>query len=196
MTDETQFIAALRAGEGWAVSQLYADHAAAVLGWVIRLGGPGLDAEDIAQEVFIVALRAAPRFRGEAQVSTWLFGITRRVLANARRRAALRRFVGLGQISEPASAERTDEAAIRREQRAAIQRALERLRSRQREVLVLVDLEERSAPEVAGMLQVPVGTVYSRLHAARRAFRSALRREGIEAPGAHDNVIPLRGRTP
>ena len=72
------------------------------------------DARDVAQEVFIVALRAAPRFRGDARVSTWLFGITRRVLANARRRAALRRFVGLGQIREPASAARTDEAVIRR----------------------------------------------------------------------------------
>jgi len=194
MSDESRLVAGLRAGEQWAVSELYTAHAASVLGWVLRLGGPNLDAEDTAQEVFIVALRTASRFRGDARLSTWLFGITRRVLANARRKAVLRRFVGLGQIAEPHSLDRTDEAVIRHQQRRAIQRALARLKPAQREVLVLIDLEERPAPEAAAMLGIPTGTAYSRLHAARRAFRSALRREGIEAPDAADNVVPLHRR--
>jgi DNA-directed RNA polymerase specialized sigma24 family protein len=59
-------------------------------------------------------------------------------------------------------------------------------------VLVLCDLEERSAPEVAAMIGAPVGTVYSRLHGARPAFRQALLREGIAPVAEADNVVPLR----
>ena len=195
-------IGALQAGDPAAITALYTRYAEVVLGWVIRLGGPHLDAEDVAQEVFIVALRRMDGFRGEARLSTWLFGITRRVLANARRRALLRRFVGLSEIPEPAAAipgaEEAVEHALRRR---AIQRALDRLRQDHREVLVLSDLEERTAPEVAELLGIPSGTVYSRLHAARRAFREALRREGLApvsaaAAPAEDNLIRLPRRKP
>lgn len=196
MSDETRFIAALRAGEHWAIDQLYRDYTRTVLGWVIRLGGARIDAEDVAQDVFIVALRAAPRFRGDARVTTWLFGITRRVLANARRKAALRQFIGLSQIQEPATSAHAEALVARQQQRATIQRALERLRPRQREVLVLVDLEERSAPEVSSMLGIPVGTVYSRLHTGRRAFRTALLREGVDVTDSPSNVISIHRRTP
>ena len=193
-TDPTT-LAALRSGQPHAIERFYIDHAATVLGWVIRLGGPRLDAEDVAQEVFIVALRRIGSFRGEAALTTWLFAITRRVVANARRRAALRTFIGLSDISEPSTTtDGADQQLERLRRRRAIQHALERLRRPQREVIVLMDLEERTAPEVAALLGIPVGTVYSRLHHARRSFATALRREGIsaeadEAPS--DNVLPL-----
>jgi len=96
-------LSALRRGEAAAIDRLYRDHARQVLGWVIRLGGPHLDAEDIAQEVFLVTVRQVGRFRGDSAVSTWLFGITRNVVANARRRAALRRFLRLADLPEPIS---------------------------------------------------------------------------------------------
>ena len=203
MDTDRAYIDALRGGHPEAIARLYADHAEAVLGWVIRLGGPHLDAEDVAQEVFIVALRRAPGFRGDAKLSTWLFGITRRVLANARRRAALRRFVGLTEIPEPPSSlPATDELVSQRLRRRAAQRALSRLRQRHREVIVLADLEERTAPEVAELLGIPTGTVYSRLHTARRALRQALRREGLtpgedtSAEESADNVITMPRRSP
>ncbi len=188
-TDPT-LITALHRGDPGAIERLYAENAAAVLGWVIRLGGPRLDVEDVAQEVFIVAMRRVGSFRGDAA----LFAITRRVVANARRKAALRQFIGLSDISEPpAPTEGADLRLDRLRQRRAIQHALERLRMPQREVIVLLDLEERTAPEVAELLGIPVGTVYSRLHHARRAFARALRQEGLshEADG-DDNVLPLR----
>jgi len=79
---------ALRRLEPDAVDRFYRDHASAVLGWVIRLGGPRIDAEDVAHQVFEVALKRLPSFRGDSAVRTWLYGVTRRVVANARRRAA------------------------------------------------------------------------------------------------------------
>jgi len=169
----------------------YRQHARKVLGWCIRLGGPHIDAEDAAQEVFEVALKRYDGFRGDSAVSTWLYGITRRVLANKRRRAAFRRFFGMDQIAEPVSPLRTDDEVIRLRRRRAVQHALERLRDDHREVIVLCDLEGRTAPEVAAMLGIPVGTVYSRVHAARRALREAVEAEGIGVDG--DNVVVLRG---
>lgn len=162
------------------VGAFYRDHAERVLAWSIRLGGPAVDAEDIAHDVFAIALRKLPEFRGDALPSTWLFGITRRVVANARRKAALRRLVGLGDIAELVdSAPGADELVDRLRRRRQVQAALERLRRPHREVIVLIDLEGLAAPEAAEMLEVPVGTVYSRLHTARRAFAVALQRQGI-----------------
>ena len=191
---QPDLLAALRAGEPWAVDALYRDHAAAVLAWCLRLGGPQIDAEDTAHEVFIVALRRLAGLRGEATLSTWLYAITRRVVANARRRAAFRRFLGLEQAPEPRSgAPLADEEIERHRQRRQVQHALERLSAPLREVIVLAELEERAAPEVAHMLDIPVGTVYSRLHAARRAFAAALQTEGLDPEIAPDaRLIPLR----
>lgn len=187
-------LAALRAGQPEAIDQLYREHAGRVLAWCLRLGGPHIDAEDTAHEVFIVALRRLPGFRGESSLLTWLYAITRNVVANARRRAALRRFVGLETVAErPGPAGLADDELALLRQRRQVQHALERLSARHREVVVLADLEDRTAPEVAEILGVPVGTVYSRQHAARRAFAAALRAEGL-APEAEpaDNLVPLR----
>jgi len=70
---------ALRAGEPEALDRFYREHAAQVLAWVIRLGGPGLDAEDVAHEVFLVALRRLPTFRGDlmAMLAACRIGVQR-----------------------------------------------------------------------------------------------------------------------
>ena len=185
---------ALRAGDPAAIDAFYREYAPRVLGWTIRLGGPDLDAEDAAHEVFEAALKLLPRFRGDSRLSTWLFGVTRRSLANQRRKAALRRMVGLGQIAEPANAHRTDEEVARLRRRRAVQHALERLNRNQREVLVLCDMEGWSASEAGTMLGIPPGTVYSRLHHARKAFAKAIVAEGIDLDEER-RVLRLKRRT-
>lgn len=174
-----EHLQALRAGEPWAVSAFYADHAPMVLGWCIRMGGPHLDPEDAAHAVFETALGKLSSFRGEAKLSTWLYAITRRVLANLRRRAALRRFIGLDRVPEAIDTHDTHHELERLRERRAVQHTLEHLPDQSREVLVLCDLEERTAPVVAEILEIPVGTVYSRLHKARRLFKAAATREGL-----------------
>jgi RNA polymerase sigma-70 factor (ECF subfamily) len=139
-----------------------------------------VDPEDIAQEVFAVALKRLDSYQGNSSISTWLFGITRKIVANARRRASLRRMVGLHDPSTlPSRAALADEDLERYRLRHKVQTALHRLKKKHREVLVLVDLEGLPASEVATMLHVPVGTVYSRLHHARRAFAVVLKRMGL-----------------
>ena len=164
---------ALARGDAAAVEAFYRDNARTVLRWVIRLGGPGIDAEDTAHDVFVVALRSVGRYRPEHRPEAWLFGITRRVVANARRRAWFRRVVDLDR--EPESPEvGADVRLDRLRRRRLVQDVLETLSEAHREVLVLTDLDGRTAPEVAEILGISVGTVYSRVHHARKRFAEAL----------------------
>src|SRR5690242_8516871 len=66
---------------------IYRAHARRVGRWAERLGGPGVDADEVAQEVFLTVSRRHDEFRGDAKLTTWLFRITRRVAANHRRAA-------------------------------------------------------------------------------------------------------------
>tara|TARA_B100001989_G_scaffold189158_1_gene138432 strand:+ start:296 stop:913 length:618 start_codon:yes stop_codon:yes gene_type:complete len=181
MEDEKELVEALQRGDARALDTFYRTYARTVLAWAIRLGGPRLDAEDIAQDVFAVAFRRIGSFRGDSRLSTWLFSITRNVIYNARRRAAIRRMVALDAVPEPAAGQPLADAHLERHQRREqVQAALEQLKSNQREVLVLMDLEGRTAPEVGEMIGIPPGTVYSRLHYARKAFAAVLDRMEAE----------------
>ena len=177
-TFDPKQVEAMRRGDAHALDQFYRAHAKMVLAWVIRLGGPRMEAEDVAQEVFVIALKRLHTFRGDSKVTTWLFAITRNVVNNRRRRLAIRRFVGMERIETlPDTSTPSDERLDRSQQRRLVQNALEKLPQSQREVIVLMDLEERSAPEAAEMLGIPPGTVYSRLHYARKAFAKALKQQ-------------------
>lgn len=171
---------ALKAGDPAAIDRMYRAHARQVLAWVIRLGGPDVDAEDVAQDVFATAIRRVAGYRGDAQLSTWLFAITRNVVANARRRARFRRWFGLETVPEPPEpGDLPDEEVELLRRRRQVQCALERLPAHQREAIVVCDLDGRTATEAAKLLGIPSGTVYSRLHHARRAFADALAADGL-----------------
>lgn len=152
----------------------YRTHARDVLRWVIRLGGALLDAEDTTHDVFSVAFRKAHTFTGGSE-SAWLYGITRRVVANARRRARIRYAIGLHTLPPlPSPGPATDARVERLAQRRLVQAALDTLSDKHREALVLVDLEELTAVEAAQRIGVSVNTLYSRLHYGRKAFAKAL----------------------
>ena len=177
---DTDTLAALRSGDARAQERFYRQHAPDVLRWVIRLGGPHVHAEDVAQDVFATALRRVGSFRGESSERTWLFAITRNVVRNARRRSALRRFVGLDVVPEPTDTARGPRELVEaEEERRAVQSALSTLKDAWREAIVLVDLEGYTAREAGEMLDVPEGTVSSRLHHGRKAFAAALEKQGI-----------------
>ncbi len=171
-------VSALKAGDPLALDGFYRAYARIVLDRVRRLGGPLIDAEDVSHEVFIVAFKKLDTFQEGGSLGAWLFGITRRVVANARRRARIRRMVGLEQIAEPPDpGPRADDEVARLWRRQMVLKALDRLRDIHREVIVLCDFEDRTTAEAAEILEVSVGTVYSRLHYGRRAFKQALTKE-------------------
>lgn len=150
-----------------------------VLQWCTRLGGPYVDAEDAAQDVFLVVLTRLDSLRDPSAFRPWLFGITRRVLAKHRRRVWLKRWVGEVPPSTASDERAPDELAASHRASARVHAALDRLPGAQREVIVLCDLEGRSATEAAELLGVPPGTVKSRLRLGRTKFRQEVDAEGL-----------------
>ena len=145
-----------------------------VLAWCARLGGPGLDPEDAAQEVVLRLLDALPRLRDPEAFPTWIFRITRTVLVRERRRAWVRRRWP-GTPPDCTSRDDPEQDALAADVRAAVEAMPPDLR----EVLVLCEVEARTDDEAAAILTIPVGTVKSRLRRARLAFEREARCRGL-----------------
>ncbi|HEY3445280.1 MAG TPA: sigma-70 family RNA polymerase sigma factor [Myxococcales bacterium] len=154
-------------------AEVYRAWAPTVGRWAHQLGGPGADTEDVVHEVFLKVYQHLPRFRGESQLSTWLFRITANEVAHRRRRARLRRWIFGGQERHPqalevASREASPLEALQRDQEiGALYRALDRLRERDRAVLILFEIEGLRGEEIAQLMGARVGTVWTWLHRAR-----------------------------
>jgi RNA polymerase sigma-70 factor (ECF subfamily) len=175
------------------IEMIYRVHGPAIARWVASLGGPEADVEDLVQEVFVVVQEQLPRFRGRSRLTTWLYGIASHVVSNRRRR----RWFGKEQsdgldrlISPTAPLEEAVEAADRRRRVYAV---LDRLNERQRTLLVLFEIEERSGEEVAELLGVRLETVWVRLHRARAEFLKQIRQLGWEKPLRTEHLSRARG---
>lgn len=154
-------------------------HADFVFRSLQRLGVRGADLEDVFQEVFLVVHRRLSSFDGSSAITTWLFGICLRVAAAHRRRAWFRREVPTEEPEDgeaPAS-ERPDEAVAARQAQAIVRRVLDRMDLDRRAVFVMFELDQLPSEEIAAILGVPVGTVWSRLHVARKQFEKLLSAE-------------------
>jgi RNA polymerase sigma-70 factor (ECF subfamily) len=164
--------------DGFDITELYQNHGAQVARWASRLGGPGVDVDDVVQEVFLGAHRQLARFRGDAKVTTWLYTITARVVRRARKKGWLGRWLrGSAQdVAGSVASPRLSPVEELEQQRAArdVYRVLERLSERQRAVLVLFELEGHSGEEIAELTGTRVGTVWVDLHRARAAFLKQL----------------------
>jgi RNA polymerase sigma-70 factor, ECF subfamily len=155
------------AGEVDALGEIYDRHARSLLEFVSRMIGRA-DAEDIVHTVFVRAARLAGGYDGRSPSARfWLFGITRRVIQEQRRSFArtLRALLRVGDARAPDTAPPLDE-------RADLERGLRELSEAKRMVLLLADLEGFTCDEIATLLAIPVGTVWTRLHHARRELRA------------------------
>ena len=186
--EEARTITALKAKEPAALDRLVRDHSQRIFGAILRLVRDADEAASLVQETFLQALRSLDAFRGQAKVSTWLYGIAMNVTrAHLRRKIQHRRVLSEQEIDwlQPeftwrgTHAERyTDwdpEVMIEKQERAALLRkAIDRLPERYRVVLVMRDLEELSTTEVAEALSISEGNVRVRLHRARNTVRALL----------------------
>ena len=145
------------------------------------------DAEDLVQEAFLKALRGFPSFEAGTNFRAWIFRILRNTYLTSRTGLAAMRTVsleeqldgpdevGFGKHIEATVDRRTPEInLIRLGDRAALHAALEQLSPQLLEVVVLCDLEEMKYKEIAAVLDVPIGTVMSRIARARAALRRTL----------------------
>jgi RNA polymerase sigma-70 factor (ECF subfamily) len=161
------------------VRTIYREHARFVWLSLQRLGIHPSDLDDIAQDVFMIVHRRLDTFDRRARISTWLFGICMRVAANYRRRRRWTHEVLSGGLDDerPATLTAADDILVRREQRELAERALNRLEVAKRATFVMFEIESLSCTEIAELMNVPVGTVYSRLHSARRQLEKHLTRD-------------------
>jgi RNA polymerase sigma-70 factor (ECF subfamily) len=161
------------------VVRVHEEHADFVWLTLQRLGVRGADAEDLLQEVFVVVHRKLSTFDGSSKMRTWLFGISMRVAADYRKRAHRRYERPLFDAEEEpvASGASPEEQALRAQERRRLRAILDTMDLEARSLFVMFEIDEVPCDEIAEMLGVPVGTVYSRLHAARKAFHAAVARD-------------------
>lgn len=171
-----------------AFRELYATHFDLVWRALRSLGVPDANVEDALQEVFLVVHRRLADFEVRASFKTWLYGIVLRVARNARR--SERRKSGVTPLTlEPDIPDRAPsphDYAVAAEALREVSEALEELVEPRREVFVLAEIEEMSAPEIAKTLGVNVNTVYTRLRLGRIDFQAAITRRRAAKPDQED----------
>jgi RNA polymerase sigma-70 factor (ECF subfamily) len=144
-----------------------------------RLGVPTAEADDRTQEVFVIAHRRFDQFedRGHGP-RAWLFQIVLRVASDARRHKRRHPEDPDGGVAEAKESTEPQQAAelARREALDCLDKALATIDVNRRAVLVLHEIEEMTAPEIAEVLSIPLNTVYSRLRVARVELEQALTR--------------------
>lgn len=183
MEHSDPLISAATDGDQEAVRRLYELHVETVYRFVRGMRVPGADVEDCVQDVFITAFRNLGRLRDGVKFSTWLYSIAVNVSRSRIRKIAWtdRLLELFGRQVDSSPEQPPDMAAERSIGREAVERILERLPEKKRAVLVMREIMDMDEEEIAEALQIPRGTVATRLLSARREFdRIARRRFGIE----------------
>ena len=168
--DEAELIRKAGEGDESAISTLYRRYSARVYSVVRRLAGDDMLAEDCAQEAWVRAVRALPRFRGESQFGTWLH----RIAVNSAlqgRRARQRRMEREAPLPPMLSiGEKPADALLRRR----LERAMDALPEGMRRVLVLHDVEGHTHEQIGELMGISPGTSKSQLWKARGRMRELL----------------------
>ena len=147
---------------------IFNEHYQYVMRLAFNLTGSRSEAEDILQEVFIAVLKGLPNFRGEASHATWIYRITVRIAGRHRQKRSP--YVALDKHHMDSLVARGEMDVTTRQ----LLTALHKLPMAQRTLLVLVAMEGMSHQQAAEVLGVPVGTIGSRLHTARKALGTYL----------------------
>lgn len=187
---ETEFIEKLKAGDANAFDTLANRYASDIYGLLLRITQDAEEASDLTQETFLSALKAIHKFRGEADLKTWLFRIAINESRNRfrwwkrrRRDVTISLDVTVGESNTPLSetvssdALNPEEKTLRIEREKILREALNELPEIFREAVVLCDIEGLSYEEIAQTLEVNIGTVKSRIARGRDELRRKL--EGI-----------------
>lgn len=157
---------------------VHRDHARFVWLTLQRMGVRQDDLEDTFQDTFIVVHRKLHTFDGSSHMRTWLYGICLRVASDYRRKAHRRREELSNEVPERTSQppDSPEDWVAKRQAREQLEAILDSMPLEKRAVFVMFEIDGLPCSEIAGIVGVPVGTVYSRIHAARQAFVRAVER--------------------
>ncbi len=181
---EQELVRRTRAGESAAFGELVQRHMRRAYFSALGLVGSPEDAMDLSQEAFVRAYRARQRLDPERPFYGWLYQILRRLCFNfVRDRRSRREKLGsatpwlIAEAGDRARRMGPAESAERAEQVRKLHGAIETLPDREREVLVLKEFEGLRYREIAELIDIPIGTVMSRLYAARQRLAGAFEEE-------------------
>jgi len=188
--DEQRLIEQCRKGQTAAFGELVRRYQDRLFNTVYRLVDSTEDAQDVVQEAFLHAYQSLDRFKGDAQFFTWLYriAVNSAISLQRKQRSTVRLSVdrgGQGSVPEPhdvSEFSQPDQALERADEERRIQSALNRLSAEHRAVLILKDLEDQKYETMAEILQVPIGTIRSRLHRARLELRGVLEKMEVRSP--------------
>jgi RNA polymerase sigma-70 factor (ECF subfamily) len=186
-SSDTELVRRFKAGDREAFSVLANRHQHRVYGLCLRMLGSSQEAEEVSQDVFLSLYRALPRFRGDSKLTTWMYRVT---LNHCKNHELYRRRRGHGR-HEPLDGTRedgpprelphhgpaTDASVHRLEAGDLLQDALNQLDDDHRKIVLLRDVEDLSYEEISDLLDIPRGTVKSRLHRARAELARRLNRQ-------------------
>lgn len=187
-TAEEQFLERLRRGETAAFEQLVAERTGDIYALLFRLTSDPEEARDLTQETFLRAFQGIQRFRGDADLKTWIYRIAINQARNRwrwwrrrRRDVTVSLDDPIGEREQTIGSRLRNEAAIDPEQEALaherenqLREALQSIRTSYREAVILRDVEGFSYEEIAETLQINIGTVKSRLSRGRLELRHKL----------------------
>ena len=176
--DDAALLGRIAQGDEDAMAAFYRAHGRVVLAQVLLVTGERVLAEEIVQDTMLAVWRGAGSFRGESSVRSWVIAIARRQTRDRLRGRRLRVVDDAFLADQPGSGPGPEAMALDRAELAEVLGAIRELAPAHREVLGLAFGTGLSLPEVAGVLEIPVGTVKSRLAAARTALSRILEEKG------------------
>ena len=178
MNDDAQRIAHALAGSGAAFGELVEEYQDRLYNTLLHVVGNAEDARDVAQEAFVQAFLKLPSFRGQSGFYTWLYRIAVNAAATFRRRQGVMRSAERARREDDRPPAVGDDPASRldRDERCRqVRRAIARLGDEFRTALVLREIDGCDYETIARILDLPIGTVRSRLHRARLQLREELK---------------------
>lgn len=186
-TVEAEFIERLKRGEAAAFEQLVSDRSGEIYGLLFRFTENSEEARDLSQETFLRAFQSIGRFRGEADLRTWIYRIAINLARNRwrwwrrrRRDSTVSLDATPGRSNQtllatlPETSANPEQQTLARERELALRSALQRLSLAYREAVILRDIEGFTYEEIAATLGINVGTVKSRLARGRHELRQKL----------------------
>ena len=171
MTSDAEVMRRLANGESSALGELYDRYHESLRRFLARATSDAPDVDDLVHASFLAAAKSAAQYDGRDSCRPWLIGIAVQYLR--RRRQTVARFLKALSSLYGAGTTSFDPRPVLHA-RGEVERALRRLSEPKRLTFLMAEVEGLSCPEIAASLGIPVGTVWTRLHAARRELRLAL----------------------
>jgi RNA polymerase sigma-70 factor (ECF subfamily) len=179
-TSDEALVRSIADGDRRAMAQLYIRHNVRLYRFILRFTGNAATAEDLVSEVFLEVWRAAPHFRAESRVSTWLLAIARNKALSCMRRRLEEPLDDRAEATIEDTADDPESTADKLSRRAIIRRCLQQLSAAHRQVIDLVYYHDRTVDEIAGILGISPNTVKTRMFYARSKMDGLLRQAGVD----------------